>query len=56
MNRICAKCLIPYLPTLIEALERHGHLCLSEACRNQLLMIGSSEFQAIYNPFIVISK
>jgi hypothetical protein len=36
-NRICAKRLIPFLPTLIEALERHEHLHLSEACRNQLL-------------------
>ena len=25
-NRICAKRLIPFLPTLIEALERHEHL------------------------------
>jgi hypothetical protein len=25
-NRICSKRLIPFLPTLIEALERHEHL------------------------------
>jgi hypothetical protein len=25
-NRICAKRLIPFLPTLLEALERHEHL------------------------------
>jgi hypothetical protein len=25
-SQICAKRLIPFLPTLIEALERHGHL------------------------------
>jgi hypothetical protein len=25
-NRICSKRLMPFLPTLIEALERHGHL------------------------------
>ena len=25
-NRICAKRLMPFLPTLIEALERHEHL------------------------------
>jgi hypothetical protein len=31
-NRICAKGLIPFLPTLIEALERHEHLHLSEEC------------------------
>jgi len=31
-NRICAKRLIPFLPTLIEALERHEHLQISEEC------------------------
>jgi len=25
-NRICSKRLMPFLPTLIDALERHGHL------------------------------
>jgi hypothetical protein len=36
-NRICTKRLMPFLPTLIEALERSDHLQLSEACRSQLL-------------------
>jgi hypothetical protein len=36
-NCICAKRLIPFLPTLIEALERHEHLHLTEECRSQLL-------------------
>ncbi len=36
-NHICAKRLIPFLPLLVESLERHGHLQLSEACRSQLL-------------------
>jgi hypothetical protein len=38
-NQICAKRLIPFLPTLIEALERHGHLHLTEEYRQQLLSI-----------------
>ena len=33
-NRICAKRLIPFLPTLIESLERHEHLHLTEECRS----------------------
>jgi len=37
-NHICAKRLMPFLPTLVESLERHGHLQLSELCRNQLLV------------------
>src|SRR6266566_4740820 len=38
-NHICAKRLIPFLPTLVESLERHGHLQLSEECRSQLLLM-----------------
>ncbi len=41
-NRICAKRLIPFLPTLVEALERHGHLHLSETCREQLLSMSAA--------------
>jgi hypothetical protein len=36
-NRICAKRLIPFLPTLIKALERHEQLHITERCRSQLL-------------------
>jgi Integrase core domain len=41
-NRICAKRLMPFLPTLVEALERHEHLHLSEECRNQLLSMSAA--------------
>jgi hypothetical protein len=41
-NRICAKRLIPFLPTLIEALERHEHLQISEAGRRQLLSMSAA--------------
>ncbi len=36
-NHICAKRLVPFLPTLVASLEQHGHLHLSEQCRAQLL-------------------
>lgn len=36
-NRICAKRLVPFLPGLVPVLERHGHLTLTDAVRNQLL-------------------
>ncbi len=36
-NRIGTKRLIPFLPTLIEALEQHEHLQITEECRSQLL-------------------
>jgi hypothetical protein len=38
-NRIWSKRLMPFLPTLLEALERQGHLHLTETCRNQLLSL-----------------
>jgi hypothetical protein len=41
-NKICAKRLIPFLPTLIEALERHGHLHLTKKCRSQLLSMSTA--------------
>src|SRR5256884_2988155 len=41
-NRICAKRLTPFLPTLLEALERHEHLHLTEECRRQLLSMSAA--------------
>ena len=41
-NRICTKRLIPFLPTLLEALERHEHLQLTEECRSQLLTMSAA--------------
>src|SRR6266516_2189812 len=36
---ICTKRLIPFLPTLVAALERHGHLQLTQENRNRLLQM-----------------
>src|SRR5438270_9194159 len=41
-NRICAKRLMPFLPTLLGALERHEHLHLTEECRRQLLSMSAA--------------
>lgn len=38
-NRICSKRLVPFLPELVNALERHGHLALSAEVRTRLLGI-----------------
>ncbi len=38
-NCICAKRLVPFLPTLIPQLERYGHLQLADDVRTQLLAI-----------------
>ena len=49
-NHICAKRLIPFLPTLVESLERHGHLQLSEECRTQLLTMSPAPADRILRP------
>ncbi len=49
-NQICAKRLIPFLPTLVESLERHGHLQLSEECRDQLLSMSPATADRILRP------
>ncbi len=41
-NQICTKRLMPYLATHLEALERHGHLHLTDTCRSQLLSISAA--------------
>jgi hypothetical protein len=41
-NRICAKRLMPFLSTLLEALERHEYLHISEECRKQLLSMSAA--------------
>jgi len=38
-NQICSKRLVPFLPELVDVLERHGHLNLSGAGREQVLAI-----------------
>ncbi len=38
-NGVGTKRLIPFLPKLVPALERHGHLTLTDAVRAQLLML-----------------
>jgi hypothetical protein len=42
LNRICAKRLIPFLSNIIESLEKHGHLQLSEESRRQLLSMSAA--------------
>lgn len=49
-NRICSKRLIPFLPTLVEALERHGQIQLTPACRDQLLAISAATADRLLRP------
>jgi hypothetical protein len=50
-NHICAKRLIPFLPTLVESLERHGHLHMSADCRIQLLSMSPATADRMLRPY-----
>ena len=45
VNEICAKRLVPFLPELVQSLENHGHLVLTDEIREQLLVISSGDHQ-----------
>jgi hypothetical protein len=50
-NHICAKRLVPFLPTLVPSLERHGHVHLSEQCRADLLSMSPATADRILQPY-----
>jgi hypothetical protein len=46
-DRICGKRLRPLLPTLVEAMERHGHLQLAPEVRTRLLAMSAATVAAV---------
>ena len=46
-NRICSKRLVPFLPILIDALERHGQLSLDDETRRRLLRISAATIDRV---------
>ncbi len=49
-NGLCSKRLVPFLPTALEAMERHGHLHLTPECRAQLLSISAATADRLLHP------
>ena len=49
-NGICAKRLVPFLVELIPTLERHGHLCLIDEVREQVLTLSSATADRLLRP------
>ena len=49
-NGLCSKRLIPFLPTVLEAMERHGHLHLTPECRGQLLALSVATTDRLLRP------
>jgi hypothetical protein len=46
-DRVCGKRLKALLPTLIEAMERHGHLSLDPVVRDKLLQISAATIDRV---------
>ncbi|KKO47658.1 hypothetical protein VT06_15900 [Arsukibacterium sp. MJ3] len=38
-NQICSKRFVPFIPNLVAAMERHGHLRITEEIRGKLLKV-----------------
>ena len=49
-NGICGKRLVPFLPELIPALERHGHHSLSDTVRQQVLSLSPATADRLLKP------
>jgi hypothetical protein len=49
-DHICAKRLVPFLPTFVEALERFGHLPVSQEARQLLVSMSASTADRLLEP------
>jgi hypothetical protein len=49
-DRICGKRLKALLPSLIEAMERHGHLDLQDGVKERLLVISAATIDRLLRP------
>ncbi len=49
-NQICSKRLVAFLPELVDALERHGHLSLPAEVRERLLAMSHSSIDRLLQP------
>ena len=50
-NQLCSKRLVPFLPELVPALERHGHLSVSDETRTTLLGISPATTDRLLSEF-----
>lgn len=46
-NQICSKRIVPFLPDLIAALERHGHLRTTEEIKSRVISISPATFDRL---------
>lgn len=46
-NQVCSKRFVPFIPDLVAAMERHGHLRISEDIRNKLMKVSAATVDRI---------
>jgi hypothetical protein len=50
VNGICAKRLVPFMPELVRALERHGHLAVTDEVKALLLRLSPATADRLLRP------
>jgi hypothetical protein len=55
-DRICGKRLKPAIPTLLEAMERHGHLALVPEVRERVLQASAATIDRLLAPVREVSR
>lgn len=49
-NQICSKRFVPFIPDLVAAMERHGHLRITEDIRKKLMTVSAATVDRILQP------
>lgn len=49
-NQVCSKRFVPFIPDLVTAMERHGHLRISDDIRKKLMTVSAATVDRILKP------
>lgn len=49
-NQVCSKRFVPFIPDLVAAMERHGHLRISDDIRRKLMTVSAATVDRILQP------
>lgn len=49
-NQVCSKRFVPFIPDLVAAMERHGHLRISDDIRKKLMTVSAATVDRILQP------
>ena len=49
-NQVCSKRFVPFIPDIVAAMERHGHLRISDDIRKKLMTVSAATVDRILKP------